>query len=141
MRGIYQIGGSRKHKTTWALGRSSVATKFLLFLLQLLHYSTGLFLHLGGCSGIGLKQEREKVAHQVVSSRKRHTGVPARHCLYSSQKVQTNPICLGSTKTWNPPRGLASHMHLRHSKGARSVIYPAFRVDYLRLNYQWQCVK
>ena len=25
---MYQIGDSRKHKTTWVLGRSSVATQF-----------------------------------------------------------------------------------------------------------------
>ena len=34
-----------------------------------------LLMYSGRSSRVGLKQEREKVAHQVASSRKRHTGV------------------------------------------------------------------
>ena len=45
-----------------------------------------LLLYSGRSSRVGLKQEREKVAHQVASSRKRHTGV-RRAC------AQTIPWC------------------------------------------------
>ena len=120
------VGGSKKHKTTWVLGRSCAASQFPTATITLLrHCSIGLLLlpwevdppqllhHFYtwvGVAGLGWnRKERRSATKLPPPGNATQVCLPTRHCLYRSLKVKTNPIFwLYKKQSWIQPWELAS---------------------------------